>query len=80
MLKFPGDDPRVELTDLFVFASPQGPSNIASIFDVDRFMTGADFNPKAVYRLNIDDHGDVQADAVLSFAFFESNHGNQPGE
>ena len=38
MLKFPGDDPRLDLTDVFVFASPErldfsgGPSGSAEPF------------------------------------------------
>jgi len=42
MLKFPGDDPRLDLTDLFVFASPESPGKTVLIFDVNPFMTGAD--------------------------------------
>jgi len=42
MLKFPGDDARLDLTDLFLFASPQSPDKTVLIFDVNPFMTGAD--------------------------------------
>ena len=35
MLKFPGDDPRRDLTDLFVFASPQSPGALS--FGVNPF-------------------------------------------
>jgi hypothetical protein len=80
MLKFPGDDPRVDLTEPFVSASPQSRGNTASIFVVNPFTTGAVFNPKAVCRLNIDNDPDVQADAALSFVFSESNAGSQTGE
>jgi Domain of unknown function (DUF4331) len=77
MLKFPGDDARLDLTDLFVFASPQSAGKTVLIFDVNPFMTGADFNPEAVYRLNIDNDGDTQADVAFSFVFSESNRGTQ---
>jgi hypothetical protein len=53
MLRFPGDDPRADLTDLFVFASPQSPGNAASSFDLNPFTTGADFNPKAVFPIAV---------------------------
>jgi hypothetical protein len=79
MLKFPGDDPRLDLTDLFLFASPQTPGKTVLIFDVNPFMTGADFHPEAVYRLNVDNDGDTQADAAFSFVFSESNGGAQTG-
>ena len=41
MLKFPGDDPRLDLTDLFVFASPEHAGKTVLIFDVNPFMPAA---------------------------------------
>jgi Domain of unknown function (DUF4331) len=79
MLKFPGDDARLDLTDLFVFASPQSPGKTVLIIDVNPFMTGADFHPEAVYRINVDNDGDARADAAFSFVFSESNGGSQTG-
>jgi hypothetical protein len=79
MLKFPGDDARLDLTDLFVFASPENAGKTVLIFDVNPFMTGADFNPEAVYRINIDNDGDTQADVAFSFVFSELKGGTQTG-
>jgi Domain of unknown function (DUF4331) len=79
MLKFPADDARLDLTDLFLFASPESPGRTVLIFDVNPFMTGADFHPEAVYRINIDNDGDAQADAAFSFVFSESGGGSQTG-
>jgi hypothetical protein len=79
MLKFPGDDARLDLTDLFVFASPQSSGKTVLIFDVNPLMTGADFHPDGVYRINIDNDGDLQADVAFSFVFSESNGGTQTG-
>jgi hypothetical protein len=79
MLKFPGDDARLDLTDLFLFASPQTAGKTVLIFDVNPFMTGADFHPDGVYRINIDNDGDTQADAAFTFVFTESNGGAQTG-
>jgi hypothetical protein len=79
MLKFPGDDPRLDLTDVFVFASPENAGKTVLIFDVNPFMTGADFNPEAVYRLNIDNDGDTQADVAFSFVYSESDGRAQTG-
>jgi Domain of unknown function (DUF4331) len=79
MLKFPGDDARLDLTDLFVFDSPESPSRTVLIFDANPFMTGADFHPDAVYRINVDNDGDTQADAAFSFVFSQSNGGTQTG-
>ena len=79
MLKFPGDDPRLDLTDNFVFASPERPGKTVLIFDVNPFMTGADFSPDCVYRLNVDNDGDTQADVAFSFVYSESNGDGQTG-
>ena len=79
MLKFPGDDPRLDLTDVFVFASPERAGKTVLIFDVNPFMTGADFHPDCVYRLNVDNDGDTQADVAFSFVYSESNGGAQTG-
>src|SRR5215475_16159756 len=79
MLKFPGDDPRLDLTDLFLFASPERAGKTVLIFDVNPFMTGADFNPDGVYRINVDNDGDVQADVAFSFVFAKSNGSTQTG-
>ena len=77
MLKFPGDDPRLDLTDVYVFPSPEISGKTVLIVDVNPFMTGADFHPDAVYRLNVDNDGDVQADVAFTFVFSESNGGSQ---
>src|SRR6476620_2620241 len=79
MLKLPGDDARLDLTDLFVFASPLSAGKTVLIFDVNPFMTGADFHPEAVYRLNVDNDGDAHADVAFSFVFSESSDGAQTG-
>src|SRR4029077_5202635 len=79
MLKFPGDDARLDLTDLFLFASPQTAGKTVLILDVNPFMTGADFHPNGVYRINIDNDEDTQADAAFTFVFTESNGGAQTG-
>ena len=79
MLKFPGDDPRLDLTDLYVFASPENAGQTVLILDVNPFMMGADFHPDAVYRINVDNDGDTQADVAFSFVFSESNDGAQTG-
>jgi hypothetical protein len=76
-LKFPGDDARLDFTDLFVFASPANPDKTVLIMDVDPFMTGPDFHPDAVYRINIDNDGDAHADAAFTFVFSQLDNGRQ---
>src|SRR5262249_21341097 len=67
------------LTDLYLFASPESAGKTVLILDVNPFMTGADFHPDAVYRINIDNDGDMQADVAVSLVFSESNGGAQTG-
>src|SRR6266487_1002834 len=68
-LKFPGDDARLDFTDLFAFKSPDDPDKTVLIMDSNPFMlpepmTGPEFHPDAVYRLNIDSDGDAHDDAA----------------
>src|SRR5258705_317009 len=76
-LMHPGDDPRLDLTDLFVFAAPDNPDRTVLIMDANPFMKGTEFSPDAVYRFNIDNDGDALADVAFSFTFSEPNDGRQ---
>jgi hypothetical protein len=48
MLKFPGDDLRLDLTDLFVSGRRKMPARRCWSWTSNPFMTGADFHPDAV--------------------------------
>ena len=77
-LKSPGDDPRLDLTDLFVFPSATDPDKTVLIIDSNPFMAaGSTFNPDAVYRINIDNNGDIQPDVAFSFMFTDPSEGPQ---
>ncbi|HXA29897.1 MAG TPA: DUF4331 family protein [Candidatus Angelobacter sp.] len=76
-LKPPGGDARLDLTDLFVFASPGSPDRTVLIMDSDPFMAGKGFHPDAVHRFNIDNNGDSVADVAFSFTFSEPKDGRQ---
>jgi hypothetical protein len=87
-LKFPGDDRRLDLTDVFVFTSPEDPSKTVLIIDsnptsapppIQATATGPEFYPGAVYRINIDTDGDAQADVAFTFTFSEYDNGSQTG-
>jgi Domain of unknown function (DUF4331) len=68
-LKFPGDDARLDLTDLFFFGAPASPGKTVLIMDVNPFMMGlnalppfllnAEFHPGAAYRVNPDSARDA---------------------
>jgi hypothetical protein len=88
-LKFPGDDARLDFTDLFVFESPDDPGKTVLIIDFNPYTTGmsamppflmkSEFHPDGIYRINIDTDGDAQADAAFTFVFSEAEHGAQTG-
>jgi Domain of unknown function (DUF4331) len=76
-LQHPGDDARLDLTDLFVFAAPDNPDRTVLIMDSNPFTKGDGFHPDAVYRFNIDNDGDALADVAFSFTFSEFKDGQQ---
>jgi hypothetical protein len=87
-LKFPGDDRRLDLTDLFMFSSPDDPDKTVLIIDsnptsapppIPAPVTGPEFYPGAVYRINIDTDGDHHADVAFTFVFSEYQDGRQTG-
>jgi len=87
-LKFPGDDRRLDLTDLFVFTSPEDPGKTVLIIDsnptsapppIPAPTTGPEFYPGAVYRINIDTDSDARADIAFTLTFSEYQNGSQTG-
>src|SRR3954470_5713896 len=88
-LRFPGDDARLDLTDLFVFASPDDPGRTVLIIDANPYTTGMsamppflmkrEFHPDGIYRINIDTDKDAHADAAFTFVFSELDDGKQTG-
>jgi Domain of unknown function (DUF4331) len=87
-LKFPGDDRRLDLTDLYVFKSSENADKTVLIIDANPTSapppipsptTGPEFHPGAVYRINIDTNGDAKADIAFSFTFSEFENGTQTG-
>ena len=87
-LKFPGDDRRLDLTDVLMFTSGDDPDKTVLIMDsnptsapppIPAPTTGPEFYPSAVYRINIDNDGDNLADAAFTFVFSEYQDGRQTG-
>jgi hypothetical protein len=78
-LRFPGDDARLDFTDLYVFQSPADAARTVLVIDVNPYTTGisamppflmrSEFHPDGVYRVNIDSNGDAQADAAFTFTW-----------
>jgi hypothetical protein len=87
-LKFPGDDRRLDLTDVFVFKSSDNPGKTVLIIDsnptsapppIPAPVTGPEFHPDAAYRINIDNDGDAHADVAFTFTFSAFENGRQTG-
>jgi hypothetical protein len=87
-LKFPGDDRRLDFTDLFVFTSPDDPDKTVIIIDsnptsapppIPAPTTGPEFYPGAVYRINVDNDGDTLTEVAFTFVFSEVQNGRQTG-
>ena len=86
-LKSPGDDRRLDITDVFAFKSSKDPdkmmlivcSNPAAPAPVPIQARGPEFYPGAVYRINVDTDGDAHADIAFTFTFSEYQGGRQTG-
>src|SRR5438132_9743346 len=89
-LRFPGDDTRLDLTDVFAFRSTENRGKTVLIIDSNptvrppielppAVITSRDFHPGAVYRINVDNNGDAQADVAFTFTFSEPENGAQTG-
>ncbi len=87
-LKFPGDDRRLDLTDVFAFTSSDDPGKTVLIIDsnptsapppIPAPTTGPEFHPDAVYRINSDTNGDTHTDIAFTFTFSKYENGTQTG-
>jgi uncharacterized protein DUF4331 len=89
-LRFPGDDTRLDLTDVYAFRSTDDPGKTVLIIDSNptarapvelpsTVISSRDFHPSAVYRINVDNNGDAQADVAFTFTFSEPENGAQTG-
>jgi len=88
-LKFPGDDARLDFTDLFAFEATGDPGKTILIMDVNPYTSGmgamppflmkSEYHPDGVYRINIDSDGDAHADAAFTFVFSDLRDGMQTG-
>jgi uncharacterized protein DUF4331 len=89
-LRFPGDDTRLDLTDVFAFRSAEDPGKTVLIINsnptvrppvqlASTVVSSPEFHPGAVYRINVDTDGDAQADVAFTFTFSEPANGVQTG-
>src|SRR5262249_9124642 len=86
-LKSPGDDRRLDITDVFLFRSSKDPDKLILIVNSNPTAPapkpvqarGPEFYPGAVYRINVDTDGDALADVAFSFTFSDYQGGQQTG-
>ncbi|MDY6999715.1 MAG: DUF4331 family protein [Actinomycetota bacterium] len=65
----PRGDARLDLRDLYVFQSPHDPTRTALILTAN--PSGDAMHPDAVYRIAIDNDGDLRNDIAFNFVFSE---------
>ncbi len=71
----PLGDQRLDLCDLYAFQSPADPTRTVLILNAN---PQADFlHPDAIYRIGIDNDGDLRDDIAFSFVFSEPADGRQ---
>ncbi len=71
----PLGDQRLDLCDLYAFTSPANPDRIVLILNAN---PNADaLHPEAIYRLAIDNDGDLLNDIAFSYVFSEPQDGRQ---
>jgi hypothetical protein len=71
----PLGDPRLDLCDLYVFQSPRDPSRTALILTANPKADA--LHPAAVYRIAIDNDGDLRNDIAFNFVYSEPVDGRQ---
>ena len=74
---FDTDDSRTDLTDLYIFPSPQGGERSVLILDFNPEASADEvaFDPAASYELKIDTDGDLEADVAFHVLFAASSDG-----
>ena len=71
----PLGDQRLDLCDLYAFLAPTDPTRTVIILNAN---PNADaLHPDAIYRLNIDNDGDLLTDVALSYVFSTPRGGKQ---
>jgi hypothetical protein len=72
----PGQDPRIDITDIFVFHAPGDDDTSVLIMDVNPDVeTHPGLHPDAIYEWKIDTDGDYVADIAFRITFADGNSG-----
>jgi Domain of unknown function (DUF4331) len=71
----PLGDQRLDLCDLYAFQSPEHPRRTAIILNANPLADA--LHPDAIYRVNIDNDGDLLNDLAISYVFSQPESGAQ---
>ena len=71
----PLGDQRLDLCDLYAFQSPRDPGRTAIILNANPQADA--LHPDAIYRVNIDNDGDLLNDLAISYVFSQPQDGAQ---
>jgi hypothetical protein len=71
----PLGDQRLDLCDLYAFQSPADPNRTVVILNANPDADA--LHPDAIYRLNIDNDGDLLTDVAISYVFSQPRNGSQ---
>src|ERR1700755_2281052 len=71
----PLGDQRLDLCDLYAFVSPS--DNNRTVLILNANLNADALHPDAIYRLSIDNDGDLLTDIALSYVFSKPQNGKQ---
>src|SRR3954471_22297876 len=71
----PLGDQRLDLCDLYAFSSPSDPSRTVIILNANPLADA--LHPDAIYRVAVDNNGDLTNDIAFSYVFSEPVGGKQ---
>lgn len=76
----PAGDARLDITDLYVFTSPERDKHTVLALNVNPMvpaMAAMEFHPEALYQINIDTNGDAVTDVAFNITFSTDGRGQR---
>ena len=76
----PAGDARLDITDLYVFTSPEREKHTVLALNVNPMvpaMAAMEFHPDALYQINVDTNGDAITDVAFNVTFTQDGDGQR---
>lgn len=76
----PAGDARLDITDLYVFTSPERDKHTVLALNVNPMvpaMAAMEFHPDALYQINVDTNGDSVTDVAFNITFTQDGDGQR---